>query len=92
MYRSSIQLLRQRQVKFTKKKSRKQEKAQRKWEIERKVDSSDTASVTSVASSASSSVTVSTAVDDEASVNGQKPVVKDVADAVDAGEQAKSFL
>ncbi|KAG6361848.1 hypothetical protein INS49_010077 [Diaporthe citri] len=88
MYRSSIQLLRQRQVKFTKKKSRKQEKAQRKWELERKVDSSDIASVTSVASSGSSSTTASTAVDDDASVNGQKPVVKDAADVVDADKNA----
>lgn len=85
MYRSSIQLLRQRQVKFTKKKSRKQEKAQRKWELERRVDSSDTASVTSVATSASSSV-ASTAVDDKASVNGGKPAFVEVVDVVDTGE------
>lgn len=78
-------------MKFTKKKSRKQEKAQRKWDLEREVDSSDTASVTSVATSASSSV-ASTVVDDEASVNDQKTAVKDVADVVDTGEQAAAFL
>ncbi|KAK7708113.1 hypothetical protein SLS64_006935 [Diaporthe eres] len=88
MYRSSIQLLRQRQVKFTKKKSRKQEKAQRKWELERKADSSDTESVTSVATSASSAVTASTAVDDTASVSGKKPAEVDVVDVVDADKNA----
>lgn len=88
IYRSSIQLLHRRQMKDTKKKSRKQEKAQRKWELERKVDNSETASVTSVASSGSSSTTASTAVDDEASVNGQKPAVKGVTDSRNTGERA----
>lgn len=78
-------------MKFTKKKSRKQEKAQRKWELERKVDSSETASITSVESSDSSSTTASTAVDDETSVNGQKPAVKDVTDSANTGEQADAF-
>lgn len=91
IYRSSIQLLHRRQMKDTKKKSRKQEKAQRKWELERKVDNSETASVTSVASSGSSSTTASTAVDDEASTNGRKPVVKVVADSEDTGEQANEL-
>ncbi|KAL2287174.1 hypothetical protein FJTKL_06169 [Diaporthe vaccinii] len=88
MYRSSIQLLRQRQVKFTKKKSRKQEKAQRKWELERKADNSDTESVTSVATSASSSVTASTAVDDAASVSGKRPAEVEVVDVVDSDKKA----
>lgn len=86
VYRSSIQLLRRRQVRFTKRKSRKQEKAQRNWELERKSDSSDTASITSVSSSGITSVTASTAVDDDAPVSGQTPVVKVVGDDVDTGE------
>lgn len=86
IYRSSIQLLRRRQVKFTKRKSRKQEKAQRNWELERKADSSDTASITSVSSSGSSSVTASTAVDDDAPVSGQTPVVKVIGDDDGTGE------
>lgn len=91
IHRSSIQLLHHRQMKFTKKKSRKQEKAQRKWELERKVDSSETASITSVASSGSSSTTASTAVDDATSVTGQKPAVKDVSDSGNTGEQADAL-
>lgn len=83
--RSSIQLLYRRQLKFTKKKSRNQEKAQRKWELERQVDNSETASITSGASSVYSSVTASTAVGDETPVNGQKPVAVEV---VDIGERA----
>lgn len=91
IYRSSIQLLHRRQMKYTKKASRKQEKAQRKWELERKVDSSETASVTSVASSGSSATTASTAVDEKASVNRQKPVVKVVSDSENTGEQADAL-
>lgn len=86
VYRSSIQLLRRRQVRFTKRKSRKQEKQQRNWELEKEADSSETASITSFSSSGSSSVTASTAVDDEAPVSGQTPVVKVVGDDVGRGE------
>lgn len=92
MYRSSIQLLRRRQVKSTKKKAKKQEKAQRQWMLRREDDSSETASVTSVASSGVSSATASTAVEDEASVKGKTTVFKDSAEPVDAGEQAQAFI
>ncbi|KAK2597887.1 hypothetical protein N8I77_012642 [Diaporthe amygdali] len=78
--RSAVQLLRKRQVKFTKRKARQQESAQRQWELRRQVDDSDTESVTSVASSQRSSVTAKTAVDEEASVKGETPMAKSAAE------------
>lgn len=86
IYRSSIQLLRRRQVKFTKKQAKKQEKAQRQYELQRKVDKSETASVKSVESSVSSSATASTVVDNETSTNGGTTVVKGVVQVVDSSE------
>lgn len=93
IYRSSIQLLRRRQVNFTKKKAKKQEKAQRQWELRSKADKSETASVASDASSASvrSSTTASTVVDDERSPNGEATVIKAV-EVVDSGKQAPHFI
>ena len=78
-------------MKFTKKNSRKQEKAQRKWELERKVDDSDTASVTSRATSESSSDTASTAVDDEAPVKESITEVKGVDEVGDTSEQTDTL-
>lgn len=84
--RSAVQLLRKRQVKFTKRKARQQESAQRQWELRRQVDDSDTESVTSVASSQRSSVTAKTAVDEEASVKGETPMAKSAAEFLEIGE------
>lgn len=87
IYRSSIQLLRRRQVKFTKKKAKKQEKAQRQCELRRKADKSETASLASDASSVRTSTTTSTVVDNDTSPNGGSTVVKGV-EIIDSGKQA----
>jgi hypothetical protein len=88
MCRSSIQLLRRRQVRLTTKKAKKQEKAQRHWKLQSKVEESETASVTSVASSLNSSGTANTVVEKETPLSGgqAEKEMKGVTEAVDCGE------
>ncbi|KUI53606.1 hypothetical protein VP1G_00984 [Cytospora mali] len=84
--RTFIQLSRNREVCYIKKKAKKQEKAQRQWELRKKADDTDASSVSSSASSQKSDSTASTAVVDQEASKENDPIVKQVTEQVSTGK------